>query len=137
MAQKVGFWYLPAKTSSTPSWFLPFYNEENGIRNIDVFELDEEVKKYEETLASELEKEEQRVTEIFCEENEDPYVLYYQRWRKSIDAFVQPDGHVLLPDNSAEPIHQNYQHKTDSSTDRHNRNLAPSSTWTLIGPSET
>ncbi|MGB4846350.1 MAG: LamG-like jellyroll fold domain-containing protein, partial [Saprospiraceae bacterium] len=41
------------------------------------------------------------------------------------------------PDNSAEPIHQNYQHKTDSSTDRHNRNLAPSSTWTLIGPSET
>lgn len=135
--QKVGASYLPALSSSTPSWFLAFYTGENGISALNVFALDEVVSDYENNLRSDYKEKEIRDSEIYCEENEDPYVLYYQRWRKSIDAFVQPDGHVLLPENSNEVINQAYPNKQDSSTDRHNRNPAPSSTWTLIGPSET
>ncbi len=125
-AQKVGKQYLPPKSNTTPEWFAFFYDESKDFSKFNIFDVDEEVKEYEEEVEKEFKKLKIKEEDILAEENEDIYLLYYKRWRKSIERNIQPNGSIVITgENSV------------LSNTSANKLSGPSSSWSLIGPIET
>jgi len=135
--QKISNWFLPPRTNETPDWFLPFYTDLDSLQRFNVFTMDEKATEYEEHLEEERNREESSASEVFCEENEDIYLLFYRRWRKNVDNMVQPDGHLQSTDESMDGQRVLPQHHPDPSNNTPKQNRSSSSTWSLIGPSET
>jgi photosystem II stability/assembly factor-like uncharacterized protein len=125
-AQKTSSIYIPAQSAETPVWFTIFY-QPNFEQQINIELLDEQVNEYESALEKKYSDEEL----LSGEENENIYLLYYKRWRKSVNEFIQPDGSVKYPSVS------NHSSLINSTTKSLTSNRSPTSAWSLVGPNET
>lgn len=97
-SQKVGNLYLPPQTTETPQFFKVFY-QEDYLNKINVVELDKASKAYEEEVEERMQKETALEKEVANEnqtgeENEDIYLLYYKRWRRTMVKYVQENGSI-------------------------------------------
>ena len=132
-AQKVSKQYLPAKSRETPDFMRPFYQKsEQDWLLFNVNKLDKGFAGFEKEEAAEQKHAAkhnltQTKEEVLTgEENENAYILFYKRWRKSVDRYVQEDGTIKLPSTAVtEP------------TLSVNKPNSPTSSWSLLGPIET
>lgn len=129
-AQKIGSSYLPPKTTEMPAWFEVFYSQ-TDVTQLNVNQLDESCKAYEKIIRKRA-KEEEAVEMLTGEENEDAYMLYYKRWRRAIQAYVQADGSIQLPIPEANV--PSVQHFGGSPYNEEAKTHAANSTWSLLGP---
>jgi len=129
MGQKVGEIYLPPVSPETPAWFTVFY-EKNFVQKISVHQLDEQVRAYEKEVKKRHEQPGAFQEVLTGEENEDAYILYYKRWRRYVDDFVQADGSIHMPEVSTEAVDPALQQQP-----RKHSKVAGS--WKLVGPEET
>ena len=103
-AQKTGGVYLPEPDAQTPDWFLPLYADE--IPN--VFVMDS---LFDASHLNGMPEEEHRTI----------WEFYYQRWRRSVEPFIQADGSVAQVEVSATgTVH-----------------AKATGSWTLAGPATT
>ncbi len=126
--QKTGQNYLPAQTSSTPGFFKIFYTTDFEHK-LNVFELDAEARIYEAAFKEKLKQENKIVPadlQFTGEENEDIYLLYYKRWRRSINNYVQADGSILFP-----------KEETKQPEPSANNTKTRAAQWKLVGPMQT
>lgn len=128
VAQKTGSLYLPPLTEETPAFFKVFYNADFPS-GVNVFQLDAAASLYKKELkrASRNQGEQIKTDIDSGEEQEGIYLLYYIRWRKSVDRFIQSDGTLLItsqPDTSEGPSLVTQAR-------------SPNSQWSLIGPVTT
>lgn len=123
-SQKIGKAYLPTQTKETPEFFNIFYTD-NFLNKLNVFELDEAAREYEE--AFEKNHHSQMSSDEFQtgEENEDTYILYYKRWRRYMDKYVQENGSIRIYEDDEDNSYNGEKLKT----------AAPN--WTLVGPNIT
>jgi photosystem II stability/assembly factor-like uncharacterized protein len=124
-SQKIGAAYLPAQTAETPEFFKVFY-QEDYLNKIDVFELDKAAKAYEVAFESKMPKLASDEDIQTGEENEDIYILYYKRWRRTMSKYVQEDGSIKIYEESQIEDHRNQKNV---------KSVAPN--WKLVGPSQT
>ena len=118
-AQKVSKQYLPTKGKDTPAFMRLFYTTDAAEwNNFDLDKLDAARAAYEKEERAEQKREgKARVTNIKTgEENENAYILFYDRWRKARHNDV-PELPVA-PSNAA------------------NKMIMPNA-WSLLGPKET
>lgn len=126
-SQKIGEMYLPKQNQDTPEWFTFFYRKD-FVENINIFKLDMEAKEYEESFEKENEEKDVEKEILTGEENENIYLLYYKRWRKSVCQYIQDDGTLKNNDNP------NFRkHLTNTEL----KSRAPGSSWSLLGPVST
>ncbi len=129
-SQKVGKLYLPPQTSETPQFFKVFY-QEDYLNKVNVFKLDKASKAYEEEVEERMQKEPALEKEVANEnqtgeENEDIYLLYYKRWRRTMAKYVQENGSIKIVDQTELKDHHN------------DKNLKKTgANWTLLEPNQT
>jgi photosystem II stability/assembly factor-like uncharacterized protein len=127
-SQKIGSAYLPSQTAETPEFFKIFY-QQDYLNSLNVIELDKAAKTYEDEFEKKLDKAASSKEFETGEENEDIYILYYKRWRKTINKYVQPDGSVQI---------QMDESKKDTDDDHNKRKISKNAAnWSLVGPSQT
>lgn len=124
-SQKVGEVYLPLQTAQTPEFFNVFY-QKNFLDELNVFELDEAAREYEEAFEKNYQPQLSSDDFLTGEEKEDIYILYYKRWRRSIDKYVQENGRIKRHEDSRE---------NDDHTEEDLK--ASAANWSLVGPNET
>ncbi len=131
LPQKTGKMYLPALTNDTPEFFKEFYKE-NFPQGVNVFELDKKARKYEEFLENDIRaKRKEVIDQLYStgEEEEDVYVLYYKRWRRSVDVYInEANGNIEIP--LEEEVHMT----NPTLVDNQKMNAAQ---WKVLGPIET
>lgn len=125
-SQKTGAVYLPPQSPQTPEWFNVFY-ETADFSTLNVNVLDTKAEVYKKGLPKSEKEAGQEV--LTGEENEDPYLNFYRRWRREVDNFIQPDGTLSIPEPSG--LNQKSANPGTLSP------LSPTSSWNLIGPVET
>lgn len=99
------------KPSSTEIASLPLWAQRMYESDPNVFEVDALYENYYETHLFE----------------KNYHTQYYKRWRRSVDDFIQTDGHYSLPSDSEKLSHR------EQLMSNHNGE-AKSGTWTLHGP---
>lgn len=133
-AQKIGANYLPSDSLNSPAWFKIFYQKDFETK-VNVFKLDDTFREYVKELHEEY-KENTNAKEPEGEENEDRYSLYYIRWRRAIEPFIQSDGSLHIPKQKTipsddqiinSPFHQDLTNTPNGS----------SSPWSSLGPKST
>jgi hypothetical protein len=123
-SQKIGAAYLPAQTAETPEFFKVFY-QEDYLNKIDVFELDKAANAYEVAFESKMPKLASDEDIQTGEENEDIYILYYKRWRRTMSKYVQENGRIkVYEDTQVE----------DNRNEKNVRSVAAN--WKLLGPTQ-
>jgi len=133
-AQQTNIFNLPA-TVPVPAWVKQIDWNKPNVRTIDAaintFKLNEGKEGKEQAESNERIKQH--------EENEEPYLVAYIRWRNQISPFIQANGDVVIqPNYDKDKLQQALQQQYSSSSAKNagSKAITPAN-WQVLGPIET